>query len=132
MNAPDSRIPVVFGTLADAAADDALLIDGAATAPAGRAVARVAKGAGPHGAGCNCCVSRGGAAAAMAALFVARGRGEVAFFPRLLVALDAAGEAAVRAALAGDRLVAGRYRAEASTASSGRCAAGARSASASG
>ncbi len=111
MNDPDSRIPVVFGTLAQAGAADALLLDGDAAAPPGRVVGRVAGVAAAHAPGCNCCVSRSAVALAMAALFLARARGEVAAFPRLLVSLDAAGEAAVRDALAGDRLVAGRYRA---------------------
>lgn len=131
MNAPDSRIPVVFGTLAEAGAEDALLLAGSAVPPPGRAVAFVAAGASPHAAGCNCCVSRGSVAQAMAALFVARARGEVAFFSRLLVVLDAAGRAAARAALEGDRFVAGRYRAVSRTGSD-TAAAAARSASASG
>lgn len=111
MNGHDSRIPVVFGTLAEARPDDALLLDVAVPAPPGRVVGRVGAAALLHAAGCNCCVSRDGVAQAMGALFVARARGEVAPFPRLLVALDPAGAAAARAALAGDRLVAGRYRA---------------------
>lgn len=110
MNDPDSRIPVVFATLAEAGADDALLLDGTTPPPPGRVVGRVVGGGSLHAPGCNCCVSRSGAAQAMAALFVARARGEVAFFPRLLVALDAAGTAAARAALAEDRFVAARYR----------------------
>lgn len=131
MNMPDSRIPVVFGTLAEAGAGDALLLAGDAPAPPGRVVGRVAGTGAAHAPGCNCCVSRSGAAQAMAALFVARARGDVVPFPRLFVALDATGVAAARAALTEDRFVAGRYRAF-SNPRPGTPAAGAHRASASG
>ena len=129
MNGTDSRIPVVFATPAEAGPQDALLLDGDAAAPAGRVVGRVGSGVFAHAPGCNCCVSRSGAAAAMAALFIARSRGEVAFFPRLVVALGPAGRAAAQAALAQDRFVAARYRAVSRT-SPDRAAAGVRPGSA--
>jgi hypothetical protein len=111
MSPSDSRIPVVFATLADAVTDDALLLAPSVIAPAGIATGRVGGGVLGHPSACTCCASRSGAAQVMAALYLARARGDVAFFSRLVVALDAAGAAAVHAALVEDRFVAARYRA---------------------
>ena len=47
---------------------------------------------------------------ALGRLFLARARGEVAWFHSIAVIATPAGEAAVRAALAGDRVAAGRFR----------------------
>ncbi|MDE2573876.1 MAG: hypothetical protein KGL55_01045, partial [Rhodospirillales bacterium] len=58
--------------------------------------------------GCACCLPRHGAAAALGALFLARARGEVPFFRRVLAVVRDA--AAVRAALAGDVVTAARFR----------------------
>lgn len=82
----DARVPVLFGSVDDAGPDDALLIDGDMEAPAGRVVARLS-GDGPaaHVAGCVCCVPRSAAGSALAGLFLARGRGDVAFFRRVVV-----------------------------------------------
>jgi len=105
----DARVPVVFGELAAAGPEDGLLIEGDAPAPAGRAVARFT--AGPlswHAPSCACCVPRAAAAAALGRLYLARARGEVAFFRRVVAVVN--DPEAVRAALAEDRLAAGRYR----------------------
>jgi hypothetical protein len=81
----DARVPVVFGALSELRADDALLIDGTAAAPDGVTVVRLADPSVPmHVAGCVCCVPRSAAGAALSGLFLARGRGDVAFFRRVL------------------------------------------------
>jgi hypothetical protein len=105
----DARVPVVFGDIATAGPDDGLLIEGAAPAPPGRAVARFTPG--PlrwHAPGCACCAPRAAAAAALGRLYLARARGEVAFFHRVVAVVN--DPAAVRAALSGDALAAGRFR----------------------
>jgi len=105
----DARIPVVFADLAAAGPDDGLLIEGDAPAPPGHAVARFASGPRPwHARGCACCVPRAAAATALGRLFLARARGEVAFFRRVVAVVK--DPAAVRAALAEDTLAAGRFR----------------------
>lgn len=123
----ECRIPVVFGRGTDGATAGGT--DGAELAWLVEAGVRMAEGVSPvatfsapeapdaapdaargHAAFCACCVPRGAAAAALGRLFLARARGEVAFFSRLAVAATPAGEAAVRAALAGDPLVRARYR----------------------
>ncbi len=108
-HATDARLPVVFGDIAMAGPHDALLIEGEAPAPPGRAVARFS--ANPrrwHAVGCACCAPRAAAAAALGRLFLARARGEVAFFRRVVAVVT--DPAAVRAAIAGDALAAGRFR----------------------
>ncbi len=104
----DERVPVRFGA---PAADEAVLIEGVAGAPTGRAVAwfRLAPGLAGHFPGCACCVPRGPVAEALGRLFLARARGEVAWFRAVAVLATPAGEAAVRAALAGDQIAAARY-----------------------
>jgi hypothetical protein len=105
----DARIPVLFGTLDEAAADDALLIDGTIPTPPGRTVARIgAAETPPHAAGCLCCVPRGQAGEALGRLFQARARGEVAFFRRVLVVVADAD--AVRRAVRDDRLASAWFR----------------------
>ena len=84
--------------------DAALLVEGDAPVPAGTSDGAVQAGDRAWPAipsGCTCCVPRGPVAEALGRLFLARARGEVAFF-RSVVAVMAtpAGEAAVRAALA--------------------------------
>ncbi len=65
----------------------------------------------PHPAGCACCLPRSEAAAALGRLFLARARGDVAFFRRVVaVTMTPQGEAAVRAAVAEDPLISGRFR----------------------
>lgn len=109
----DDRVPVRFASADAAARDEALLVEGEAPMPAGHAVARfrLAPGLIGHPVGCACCTPRGPVSEALGRLFLARARGEVAFF-RSVVAVVAtpAGEAAVRAALAEDQVSAGRFR----------------------
>jgi hypothetical protein len=89
----DARIPVVFG--AAPGATDATLAPDAAWGES-------------HPIACACCVGRGPAAQAMDQLFLDRVRGSIPWFSRLVV--DPAGEAAVRAALIDDAVVAARFR----------------------
>ena len=103
----DARVPVRFGSVADAAEGDAVLIEGDAPAP-GCPVVRF--GTTDHPAGCACCVPRSGAAQALSALFLARAKGETPFFRRVLAVAGPNGEAAVRAALQADAMVAGCFR----------------------
>jgi hypothetical protein len=105
----DARVPVLFGSVEDARPDDALLIDGDAEAPAGHVVARLSgDGSAAHVAGCVCCVPRSAAGSALAGLFLARGRGEVAFFRRVMVVTGDRG--AIMEAVAGDVLASGWFR----------------------
>lgn len=105
----DARVPVVFGSLDDAGPDDALLIDGDAPAPEGRVVARLAANDAPHlAAGCLCCVPRSQAGSALASLFLARGRGDVAYFRRVVAVTD--DRATILAALDDDILASGWFR----------------------
>lgn len=109
----DHRVPVRFAPADAAGPDEALLIEGDAAVPVGRAIAwfRPAQGLAGHPFGCACCVPRGPAAGALGRLFLARARGEVAFFRSVVAAVTTpAGEAAVRAALADDQVSAGRFR----------------------
>jgi hypothetical protein len=105
----DARIPVVFGAIADARPDDALLIEGDEPAPEGRVVVRLIADAKPaHLAGCVCCVQRSQAGSALAGLFLARGRGDVAYFRRVLaVTQDQAG---ITEAIENDMLASGWFR----------------------
>jgi len=110
MNQPaDDRVTVRFGP--PEAADALLTDDPAVTSPA-RAVAhfRLAPALAGHRPGCTCCVPRGPVAEALGRLFLARARGEVAWFRAVAVLATPAGEAAVRAALATDQLAAARFR----------------------
>jgi len=109
----DARVPVRFGSVSETDAGSALLIEGDAPAPDGVAVARftVEAPAGPHPPGCPCCTARSPAAVALAALFLARARGEVVFF-RTVVAVcpTPEGQAAVRAAVESDPLALAWFR----------------------
>ena len=111
----DARVPVRFGSVLDATDGSALLIEGDAPAPDGMAVARFTDAAanGRHPPGCLCCVTRSPAAVALAALFLARARGELAFF-RTVVAVCCTphGQEAVHAALDADPLVSAWFRRE--------------------
>lgn len=110
MNQPaDDRVPVHFGPPAD---DEAMLIEGDAGDTCGRPVARfrLSAASAGHPPGCACCVQRDPAAQALGRLFLARARGQVAWFRSVAVLATAAGEAAVRAALADDQVSSGRFR----------------------
>jgi len=108
----DMRIPVVIGG-APGEGDAALVEDGHDMPAAGYAV-RFALGVGKFGhvAGCACCTLRGPAADALTTMFRARATGVAPFFGRVVVLASPAGEAAVRAALAGDVVARARFRAE--------------------
>jgi hypothetical protein len=109
----DDRLPVLFGSGDTAGQDAALLIEGDAAVPDGHAATRfrLAPGLIGHPFGCACCTPRGPVAEALGRLFLARARGEVAFFRSVVVVVATlAGEAAVRAALAEDQVSAGRFR----------------------
>jgi hypothetical protein len=110
----DARVPLRFGSVSDAADGSALLIEGDTPAPDGVAVARFtgAAPAGPHPPGCPCCMTRSPAAMALAALFLARARGEVEFFrTAVAVCCTPGAESAVRSALQLDPLVSAWFRA---------------------
>lgn len=105
----DARVPLRFGRAEEAGPQDALLVEGEGTPVPGRAVAWFRPGA--HAPGCACCAPRGAAAEALTRLFLDRVRGRVPHF-RAVVAVtsSAEGGATVRAALADDPLVSGRFR----------------------
>ncbi len=105
----DERIPVRFGL---PEADEAVLLEAGLASPAGHPVARFRlplrrEG---HPWACACCVPRGPVAEALGWLFLARARGEIAWFSSVAVVATREGEAAVRAALADDQVSAARYR----------------------
>jgi hypothetical protein len=102
------RIPVVTGVL-PGAADAVLLEDGVFYAGPGHVVGFSAAETG-HVAGCACCGGRGKVAEALGYMFLARARGDIVFFARVVVLASPAGEAAVRAALAADVVAQARYR----------------------
>ena len=109
----DARVPVRFGTVADAGEGDALLIEGDAPVPSAIAAARFDAAPSGHPAGCTCCAPRGPAAMALSGLFQARAKGEVAFFHRVVaVAVSADGGASITGALREDPLVSARFRME--------------------
>jgi hypothetical protein len=106
----DARVPVVLGQLADADADDALLIEGEDSGP-GRAAARFDVAVAVHAPECACCAPRTGAALALNRLFQARAKGEVPFFRRVVVVTRTAeGDMEVWSALRADQLTAARFR----------------------
>jgi len=94
MNGSDPRIPVFVGDPAQAGPGDAVVREGGGEAPL-------------HGVGCACCAPRPALARALARLFMARARGEAAYFQRVIVSGDAA---AVAAAIAADPVSAARFR----------------------
>jgi hypothetical protein len=105
----DARIPLVFGRVEDAGPDDAVLMEGDDPVAVAGAVVRIAPAAvADHAPGCACCLPRPPVAAALGGLFLARARGEVPFFRRVVAVV--ADDAPIRAAIAGDPLVSGRFR----------------------
>jgi hypothetical protein len=113
MQPADDRVPVRFGSADAAGGDAALLVEGDAPVPAAHPLARfkVAVGLAGHPFGCTCCVPRGPVAEALSRLFLARARGETAYFRSVVAVTETpAGEAAVRAALGEDQVSAGRFR----------------------
>ncbi|MDE2515679.1 MAG: hypothetical protein KGL12_06620 [Rhodospirillales bacterium] len=110
----DPRIPIRFIVRPeDRLATEAAITDGAAAFPPGVAVVRFrpVRAQAGHRAGCTCCTPRGPAAEALARLFLARARGEVAFFTGIAALAESAeGAAAIRAALEGDVTAVARFR----------------------
>ncbi len=88
------------------------MVEDGIAAPPARAQAGFALpgGLAGHVPGCACCVPRSAVGQAFGRLFLARARGEVAWFDAVAVLATSAGEAAVRAALAADQVSAGRFR----------------------
>jgi hypothetical protein len=110
---PDDRIPVVFGGPADAADDDAVLIEdiGGMACPAAGTERFTAAGRSLHLPGCACCAPRDQAAEALGRLFLARARGAAPMFRRVVAATTTeAGADAVRRALREDRVASARFR----------------------
>jgi hypothetical protein len=113
MKTPSSdRVLVVFGAVDAALRDDALLIEGDAASPPGHAIARIAAGTAfaAHPQGCLCCGARGTVAEALGRLYIARARGEVPFFRRVVAVVK--DRAAFRATLTRDVLAAARFELE--------------------
>lgn len=106
----DSRIPVMFANPAQVAAllraDDALLAEGGLAVPTGGLVGRFSLGA-AHVLGCNCCAGRSAPAQALAALFLARARGEGLFFRRVIAVVR--DQTLVRGLLEDDVMVRARF-----------------------
>jgi hypothetical protein len=106
----DSRIPVVYGTLAGARAGDAVIFEGNVQ-PFSGAVAAFTPSP-RHVAGCACCAGRSPAGRALGSLLHARARNEVPFFTRILVvATTDEGRADVAAALSNDPIASTCFRA---------------------
>jgi hypothetical protein len=111
----DARIPVEIA--AGQAALAAALATGPAAAvlsegpaPADRPAAQFESVA-PHVAGCACCGGRPVAAPAFDRLFLARVRGDCAWFDRVVALAETpAARAAITAALAEDAVTAARFR----------------------
>lgn len=106
----DARLPVRFGTPDQAGPETALLIEGDLPAPPGVPSARFVLPVAAHPAGCACCAPRGPTAEALGRLFLDRARGGRLFREVVAVTRGPEGEAAVRAALAADPLVAAHFR----------------------
>jgi hypothetical protein len=106
----DARIPLIFAEAAQAHAEDAMLVEG--DVPVGAAVCRFEAGlAAGHPAGCACCTLRNGAAQALSRLFLARARGEIPFFRRVIAVVGTgAGRQAVLQALQTDPMASGCFR----------------------
>ena len=97
----DARVPVLIGDGSEAGAEDAVLAEGDARWAA----------ATQHSPGCACCAPRGSVAVILTGLFMARARGEVPFFRRVVaVPGGEAGAQAVRTALRDDPFLSARFR----------------------
>jgi len=103
--AADTRILITFTGTASA-----YLLEGENQAPQGAYSTRFTLPTTPHIAGCTCCSPQSPAAKALALLFRARATGAAPWFTTLAIRATPAGQAAIRAALAQDQMVAARYR----------------------
>ena len=109
----DGRVPVRFGTIADAGPGCALLIEGEAALADGHPTERFTVPGlfTAHPAGCPCCAARGSVARALSRLFLARARGDVPLFQEVIaVTASPRGEAAIRTALLSDPLASAWFR----------------------
>jgi hypothetical protein len=106
----DARIPLVFAEPAQAGPEDALLIEGGGAAEG--AIARFEVALTPyHPAGCVCCAPRNVAGQALSRLLLARARGEIPFFRRVVAVVGTdPGRQAVLAALEADPIASGCFR----------------------
>jgi hypothetical protein len=106
----DARIPVALLDEAVSAPETALLLEAGSQPPDSVAVAYFEPGLARHGANCACCVPRGEVARALDRLFLARARGELGWFRRVVVVCGEAGQVEVLAALGADPVVSARFR----------------------
>jgi hypothetical protein len=105
----DARIPVVFGDIADAAENDAVLFEAPARLWGGASASFSPEAT--HPAGCTCCTTRGPAGRALGDLLHARARGKTPFFKRVIaVTRTDAGRAEILAALAQDPIATACFR----------------------
>ncbi len=115
----DPRIEIVFTLEGPRRAQEAVLVEksglssddesAAAAATAYFLVQEQARAS--HRPGCSCCSPRGPVAAALNGLFLARAKGEVAWFTWVLALVHTGlGRLAVTAAVSSDPLVAARFR----------------------
>ena len=86
------------------------VVAGAAARPGDVVQPWAGEGTTRHAAGCACCRPRPPLAAAMARLFLARARGEMPFFVRVVVPCPPERDAALAATLASDPVTAARFR----------------------
>ena len=110
MNDPDDgRVPIRLG---QPQAGDIVLVEDGIGAPPGATLGsfRLAQRTPWHQPGCACCVPRTPVAEALNRLFLARARGEVAWFSAVAVVASSAGIEVLRAAMTEDRVVAARFR----------------------
>ena len=108
----DARLPLCFGSASAGGSGTALLVEGEMPVPDGVALARFTPGPVTlHPGGCACCAARSSAAEALSRLFLARARGDVAFFHSVIAVVSGAdGRGAVLAALAADPATTARFR----------------------
>jgi hypothetical protein len=106
----DDKILIVMGLQNPLPTPAAILAEDGVELASGVASRRFSAQA-PHTAACSCCRGRSAAAAALAALVLARARGEVAWFATIhVVPRGWEGRAAVLRALAEDPLLRARCR----------------------
>jgi hypothetical protein len=107
----DTRIPVeIVARLPAATAALAVIHEAGAAVPAGAAIATEFTPL-PHAIGCACCGGRPSAAVAFDRVFLARVKGDCAWFDRVVaVAATEVGQSALAAALAEDAATRARFR----------------------
>ncbi len=114
----DARIPLTLladaGALAAALAEGppaAVLLEAGGDAPPGAVAEARFDPSLPHAVACACCQGRCPVAEALDRLFLARVRGQVPWFQRVLaLAENAQGQVLIEAALNGDAVTVARFR----------------------